>query len=195
MIDRVVEGALAPTLAAAGFERRDLYFSRSCAPDFTQIVNLQETDHRSARATRFTLNIGFYLPELYAVREFPLPASAAEATALFPHVRLADLVPERGGAEFWYEVTAAKVSEVCQLLREDLRRYVLPWLDRVHDRPSLAHTFRANPKAYWHSAYEMIAFALIVGDLETARREYAFLADRPHLHPWGLKYFGVDLRT
>jgi hypothetical protein len=189
LINSIVDEAIAPQLAAAGFKRAGRTWRKYLDDGVVQVVNIQWSPRRDSEGW-FTLNAGVYIPELAKlVAEFQVTTTPKEYDC---HLRKRPLPPGVGGWEVrvpgmakndpalgdgWFSrffswldqrddaKAPAKQERAARELRESLERYAFPWLERVSSlRGARDELLRSHPS--WLAAQA----SLLLGERDEAKR-------------------------
>ena len=172
---------IAAAFAQHGFRTVDESLRR-IAPPAVQVVHARYKSTRGG-SLRFTLDLGVFFPQAYAkirvLRPRKAPREGTRDCMCTIRCNVGALLgPEM--VEHWWKVPAGAAREdVAGLVSDAVDNAAVPWLDRCSNpRLAMDETDRLDA----------ISLALMLGDLETARR-LALLAEvestpTPGLHDW-----------
>jgi hypothetical protein len=177
LLEDVVKRAVLPDLKQRGFRRSGSTFRRSLT-GCVHVVNVQAG--RRFLEGKFTLNVGVFFPAAHdQVRELlrwdPGPGGPSEHECTVRR-RIGELLNVE---DHWWTLSPGDCDRVVDEVRLAVRDVVLPWLERCSDG-AVARQEASGPQA--------IALALMLGDVEDARRRARQeISDAPQataLHAW-----------
>lgn len=181
VLDQVIAFGLTPLLRPDGFMKARRNFRRQ-AERCVQVINVQASAWGTAQELKFTINLGVFFPEIHALKTFlqwrPSAAGPTEYQCQC-RSRLGELMPAH--RDDWWTLRAGEdPAGMAAEVGDAVRGFGIPWLES---------------RSTWNGAravadpIDAVAFAVISGDTDQARRHLgALLAQPPHrddLRAWG----------
>jgi hypothetical protein len=135
--DELVSKVIGPHFKPRGYRKAGNNFRCLHADGSGRMLQFQKSQTSSWDGLKFTINLGFYLPE--ADRFAP----SFTEPACFIRQRIGDLRPER--RDWWYELTAANTAPLFQTVEHDVLTYALPFLEQARSRPDMLQLLLTQP--------------------------------------------------
>ena len=156
--------ALVAEMSTHGFRAVESSLRRM-HPPAVQVVHLRYRTDRRARAVRFTIDLGVFFPQAYAkirsLRARKTPRPGTHDCMCTVRCNVGALLGPSMTEHWWTVRPGTRVDEVREAVNDAVENAVVPWLDRFSNpRHSMDETDRLDA----------IALALMLGDMDTARR-------------------------
>ncbi len=151
-------------LGPHGFRDVGGAFRRIVAPA-VQVMHARFRSNRRTRGVRFTLDLGVFFPQAYAMvrslRSRKPHRRGGRDCSCTVRCNIGALLGPAMGERWWSVAAGEETDAIRDVLVDAIDNAAVPWLDRVSDpRHAMDETSRVDA----------ISLALMLGDLETARR-------------------------
>lgn len=148
LIDQIVSAHLKPALQARGFRKQGTTFWRDHG-EVIDVVNVQKSRWNDSGSAEFTLNLGLYWKRIHELLNEPLKSTPPKEYQCTVQQRLGFLFPATAafpqGRDYWWQVSAGSdPASVAGEVVDQLERFGLPWMARLHDLDATLEYIQAN---------------------------------------------------
>jgi len=169
----VIKEVASTILKENGFKKQGLNFYKPF-DELSHTINIQKDKWNTKELIRFTFNIGvfsnkYWLSEYDYEEKCQLPKFPNESSSIIRE-RIGEL---KFGEDYWYTIESQRLEYgLVKELKEDIQKYVLPFLNSITNVRQLIQYLKNNQTAYG-ADYKLFIILAEEGLMEEAKLVYA----------------------
>ena len=186
LINQIIKEGLAPLLKKEGFKKTGHNFYRELS-NRTEVLNIQASRWNEKSEGEFTVNLGVYFPEIAHITEaIPFKGMPKEYNCTV-NKRIGHLL--ENGCDHWWKISpSANLNHLAEDLTQKVKKYGLPWLEKMADLNILKEELKNNNRAFVASGVALLLNSKqdALNYLQLAYKQQPLASE--NIKAWGIKH-------